>query len=562
MGGDKDGHPGVDDKVMLSSLQLARLRLLEFLARHLEEAKELYGLTMGGSQSSKRLALEFEKLGKVFRDLKKIKPNDYKVVLRTQKILAQLALSYHKVVGIESPGLRRMLTLFKVFPGLVVPLEIREDSQVIADSKKNPNLQVVKMVQMLKKIGGPQYAHFYVRGFVISMCESSQDVKNTVDLFKRHLGQLQIPIVPLFETKAALEKSTVLSAEILGIPTFKEALKKKWDNKFEIMVGYSDSAKESGSLFSRSVIEKSLVQLERLIKGKGYTPIFFHGSGGSVARGGGSLKEQMAWWPKTARQRFKATIQGEMIHRTFSSVEIFNRQISKIREVSRQSTKAVDKDVALSVRRFAESTRSQYNGKVTNPEFMDMVSKVTPYPYLDQLKIGSRPSKRKSEFNLRSLRAIPWVLCWTQTRVLFPVWWGVGSSWKELAPKERTLLRRAYKESCLFRSYVRVLAYTLAKVDMSVWGFYLEKSSIQEEKKSYYYKEFCTELALCKKFLKEVSGEGSPLWFRPWLLESIRLRSTLIYPLNLLEVIALKKPDVPLLRESVTGVASGMLTTG
>ncbi len=563
VGGDKDGHPGVNDKAMLGSLGLSRQKLIPFVLENLQTCYDELVLVSSRNRSVESLCGQILLLKTQAKALLKITENDGQRLKKFYKDLDKVMSQYESTIGVSSPELEKLSTLLKVFPGLVVPLELREDSSLIKESLTNSGTEIIKMLKLLRRLSKSGKASWYVRGIVISMCEFEEDVRNTIQLLKKHLGELSIPVVPLFETRAALESSSVLTSKILEIPEFKKALNSNWDKKYEVMVGYSDSAKESGALFSRVVIEKSLSQLDRLVRKKGYIPIFFHGSGGSVARGGGSLKEQMAWWPKSAQQRYKATIQGEMIHRTFSSVEIFERHVSVIRQSAQKpKAEAVDKQVNLSIYAFAEEVRLQYFQKVTHDEFMQTVAQSTPYPYLDQLKIGSRPSKRKKGFDLKSLRAIPWVLCWTQTRVLFPVWWGIGQSWAGASSDEKRLLKKAYRNSSLFRSFVDMLSYTLAKVDLSVWAFSLETSNVDVSLQKKYLSEFKAELRSTRAFIQEVTGKKELLWFRSWLEESIKLRSTLIYPLNILEVSALKSNDVPLLRETVTGVASGMLTTG
>jgi len=176
--------------------------------------------------------------------------------------------------------------------------------------------------------------------------------------------------------------------------------------------------------------------------------------------------------------------------------------------------------------------------------------------------MGFRQSKRRGPVNIKNLRAIPWVLCWTQTRTLFPSWWGVGSYWQTLGPEEKKNLKRAFRESALFSTYIKQLGFTLQKIEMNIFQLYLEETHLSELEKKRFAKDFLNELRACKTFFKELTKESNYLWYRRWLKTSIELRSPLIDPLNILQLIALKEKDLFLLRETVTGVASGMLTTG
>ncbi len=191
-----------------------------------------------------------------------------------------------------------------------------------------------------------------------------------------------------------------------------------------------------------------------------------------------------------------------------------------------------------------------------------MIQKVTPYAFLSALKMGSRPTKRAGTLKVSSLRAIPWILCWTQTRVLFPTWWGVGTAWKLSTPKERVLLKKAYREHPTFHSYIHALAFTLAKVELAVWEIYLECSKLSAERKKYFREQFRLEFKATVQLVRELTGKSDLLWYRPWLGKSIELRASMIHPLNLLEILAQRDRDLALLRVSVTGIASGMMTTG
>jgi phosphoenolpyruvate carboxylase len=160
---------------------------------------------------------------------------------------------------------------------------------------------------------------------------------------------------------------------------------------------------------------------------------------------------------------------------------------------------------------------------------------------------------------IEDLRAIPWVLCWTQNRALFLNWWGLGSAWEGLTSKEKNQIKQLYnaKDSFL-HVFLKQLAFSLAKVELSVWSLQLKILAQNVSEIDEWESEFCKTL---KAFL-EITEETNLLWYRPWLGESLHLRSALIYPLNLMQIIAIQRKDKKLLRATVTGIASGMLTTG
>ncbi len=183
---------------------------------------------------------------------------------------------------------------------------------------------------------------------------------------------------------------------------------------------------------------------DKLLRKYKLKPIFFHGAGGSIARGGGDVEEQLAWWPTTAIRNFKATIQGEVVFRIFATPELLQRQIEKVAHQSLK--KRAGSPPIKEIRQFAKLSSAHYKNILEEEDFLKVLEKATPYMKINTLNIGSRPSRRGSSIELSSLRAIPWVLCWVQNRLVLPAWWGLGSAWENLSPKEKLELIRIFKE--------------------------------------------------------------------------------------------------------------------
>ena len=199
---------------------------------------------------------------------------------------------------------------------------------------------------------------------------------------------------------------------------------------------------------------------------------------------------------------------------------------------------------------------------IHDSDFLRIVGAATPYSHLSALKIGSRPSRRSTEISVEGLRAIPWVLCWTQTRVLFPTWWGVGGAWKAASEARKKSLAEAFRTEPVFTSYVKALAFTCAKVELPLWRIYLEESGLEPELAEKFHALFRAELEGAVEMVRYLSGNRNPLWFKPWLGASIRLRSPMIHPLNLLQLLALESDDLVLFRVTAAGISAGMMTTG
>lgn len=330
------------------------------------------------------------------------------------------------------------------------------------------------------------------------------------------------------------------------------------------MLGYSDSAKRMGALPSRAAIRRAMNAVSRWAAARRLTPVFFHGSGGSAGRGGGTVEEQAATWPASSRGLIKLTLQGEMIERTFATPEILRSTVSRWARV--QNRPPAGGRAHPLTRRFAALAHAEFARLVADPGLVDLLRAATPYPRLSALHIGSRPFARKSEAGLEGVRAIPWVLCWTQTRLLLPAWYGVGSAWSALRaggarPEE---LRAAMAADPLLRSYVRQLDFTVAKCEPLIWEEYVRRLAPPRTRPV--VDAIAREYAACVRFLRAASP-GAALGERAWLLESIRYRAPMIHPLNLLQIEALarRRPSAArerLFRETVTGIAAGMLTTG
>lgn len=557
VGGDKDGHPGVNERTMLQSLTLSRKYLLIFIQSRLDK------VVFEASIIKDLETLEI--INQIKKDLKKLVKIQDRDGIRVLKFVDQVKMLHHRykeALGFESEQINKILYLLKIFPALVLTLEIREDSAIIKESLKNPQRNAIgKMLFNLKRISEGMNSKHYVRGFVLSMVKSVQDLENGISLVKKTMGELRIPVVPLFETEEALLNAhQVLEDIFLKQKQLAKIHKKEWDSRFEVMLGYSDSAKEIGVFASRLLISQAMDKIDKTLRDHNLTPVFFHGSGGSVERGGGSIKEQSSWWPKSSLNIFKATVQGEMVARSFASSNILKGQIYKIASQINEPRKIKKKNEIL--KKFSENIKNQYQKIISDPQFLEVVEKAGPYLYLKELKIGSRPTTRNPVLKVGGLRAIPWILCWTQTRVLFPTWWGIGYSWEKMDKGQKSKLLSAYKTSEVFSSFIKILGFTLAKVDLAIWRLYLEKSGLPQDKIDKTFNDFYLEFIRTLKFVREISGKKHLLWHRPWLGTSITYRSSMIHPLNILQLLALKNHDNTLLRETVTGIACGMLTTG
>lgn len=559
IGSDKDGHPGVHEKTLLQSLTLARNEILKQITNRLIEVRATLKLI-----SDEDLIKQINELLVNAKSLRHIKTKDVKRVEKIKTEILNLITDYENKIGIIHPELRTINQLLELFPGLVIPMELREASDVIMSRPKNKKgLAIDRMLKTIASISAGGDPRWYARSFIISMAESAHHVKTAALKQRKYLGQIILPVVPLFEEALSLAQSAEIMTEVFKDDVLKTAIKKHWDSKVEIMVGYSDSSKEAGVFPSRLAIAEALPRLEKVCREHQMIPVFFHGSGGSVDRGGGTLDNQTAWWPKSAVNNFKVTVQGEMIERWLATPMIADRQLENIAQCATEVLKRkFHSPENADLKAFAEEITKSYRSKITDAEFLQIVKSATPYAMMSYLKLGSRPARRTKELTVKALRAIPWILCWIQTRLLFPVWWGAGSAWEKSTPEQKKALTYEFERNPVFNSYVKALDFTLAKVELAVFKTYLYESSLPKELIQKFSTEIEDEYNRTVKFCKTITRSHKLLDTKQWLQESVQLRAPMIHPLNLLQNIAMKNKEIDLLRLTVTGISSGMMSTG
>ncbi|MCW8451832.1 phosphoenolpyruvate carboxylase [Legionella quinlivanii] len=557
VGGDKDGHSGVDEKVMVKSLELSRAFFIRHIQDSLKEIIEIARISTALIEN-KALINQLLKLVKSAQKLGKIREKDNEKVSAFKNDLRDLQANSMAFFHFIPDQFSIISSIFQLYPALVIPLELREDSAIVKESLASPKkTTITRMLEQVYSITHGTDPKNYIRGFILSMVESAEDIKNGITLVRQIFQTYALPVVPLFENQLALTSADAILNESITEDIRQKHIE-QWNGNYEVMLGYSDSSKENGVLPSRLMIAQSLGRIQSTLESKGLCPIFFHGSGGSIERGGGDIKEQTASWSKELMSNYKATIQGEMVARLFGSNSILKSQIDKFLDIYAQKETNTVNEYPEALQSFSAKVSQKYKGLIQSEWFWPTIEKASPYHFLNELKIGSRPTKRKSGPDQRKLRAIPWILCWTQTRLLFPTWWGIGSTWLELSDEEQNELKALYKENALFAAFVKQLGVTLSKVYLPVWEQYLYQLTGSDE----YLKPFQAELESSILFFYEITGEKDFCFHQPWLGESIQLRSTMVHPLNLIQIEAMKRKDLPLLRITVTGISCGMLTTG
>ena len=214
--------------------------------------------------------------------------------------------------------------------------------------------------------------------------------------------------------------------------------------------------------------------------------------------------------------------------------------------------------------RVAQKSMDCYRSLLAQPGFLDYFRNLTPISEIEQLPIGSRPSRRKGQHSLENLRAIPWTFAWTQSRILLPAWFGIGTAFSD---EDLSEFRECYKEWNFFQAIIGNATLALAKADMTIAQAYAERGRGNKELWSV-WERIRSEYESTVTVVKKLSGESELLDEVSWLAESIRRRNPYIDPLNLIQLRAFElikegNPEgATLMRLAIKGVAAGLRTTG
>lgn len=408
--------------------------------------------------------------------------------------------------------------------------------------------------------------------YVISMANRASDVL-LVELLQKATGRkIHLRVAPLFETIDDLRNAGDILEKLFRIPWYREHI----GNRQEIMIGYSDSAKDAGRFSAAWELFLAQEKLVQVAKHFGVNLTLFHGRGGTVGRGGGPTYLAIFSQPPGAVNGIlRVTEQGEMIQAKFGmpgiafrSLEIYTTAVLK---ATLRPPASPEKSWRETMQNLADISKEKYESLVKKePGFIDYFHEATPEAELSYLNIGSRPAKRKKGGGLESLRAIPWIFAWTQTRVLLPAWLGLGTALKTVLEDEnqRELLPRMLHEWPFFQSTMELMEMVLSKTDMRIaqqYDHYLVNSKIKNIGTG-----IREALKLSKEMLLVLTNQKKLLAGNKALSRSISIRTPYLDPIHLLQMELLRRerndPEDERIRRAllitVNGVAAGMRNTG
>ena len=458
------------------------------------------------------------------------------------------------------------------------PLSINDENKQSEELRKE--LAIFRTARKLKDKLGDNV----IKQNIISHTTSVSDLLELAIMLKE-VGLVgsdfaRLQLVPLFETIEDLENSYEVMDKYLSLD-----IVKKWvnDNRSyqEIMLGYSDSNKDGGYLSSGWSLYKAQQELSSLGEKHNIKVTFFHGRGGTVGRGGGPSYDAIISQPLgSVQDRIRLTEQGEIIAAKYgnSDAAYYNLEALFSAVIQRMNADKVNTDIRdipeiqVIMDEIVEDSYNKYRELVfENPNFYNYFFEATPIKEISSLNIGSRPASRKKITDIGGLRAIPWVFSWSQSRIMLPGWYGVGTAFSNFINKDKgniEKLRKMYKEWPFFTSLLSNVDMVMSKSDMDIAKEYANLCKEEETKKV--YEEILREWNLTKQVVLEISEHKEFLEDNTYLTRSLENRLQYFNTLNLIQLELIKRSREGKLPESqintihitINGVATGLRNSG
>ncbi|MDB4837767.1 phosphoenolpyruvate carboxylase [Marinomonas sp.] len=627
MGGDRDGNPNVTHSVTKEVALLARWMAADLYIKDLQVLRSEFSMTQCNDAMRERIGDSTQPYRDVIRQLEKkmlVTKNWAKSSIDGQSIeeadifldiasfIEDLKLCYQSLLDcgmkvIANGSLLDLIRRAATFGMTLVRLDVRQDAARHIDALSEvtrfyglgdyaewdeasrqaflltelnskrpllpkdwaPTSEVKEVLDTFKMIANGQQDSF--GSYVISMASSPSDVLAVALMLKKSGVSFPMRIVPLFETLADLDNAEPTIEQLFSIPWYKSYI----NGRQEVMIGYSDSAKDAGQIAATWGQYRAQEALTRLCKKHDVHLTLFHGRGGTVGRGGGPAHVAiLSQPPGSVNGAIRVTEQGEMIRFKFGIPDIAVRSLelycSAVMEASLMPAEPPKEEWRAIMDEMAEVGMNQYRSIIRGHEdFVPYFRATTPEQELAKLPLGSRPARRRSDGGVESLRAIPWIFAWMQIRLMLPAWLGAESA-IEQAVESGNLekIREMHKKWPFFGAYLDMLDMVLAKAEPELSEYY-EKRLVDEELKGLgrllrgKLKQVCELVKMLKKQERLIEDNKT-------IRQSIDVRNPYIDPLHYLqaELLYRSRKDKEnaevnkALMITMAGIASGMQNTG
>lgn len=606
MGGDRDGNPNVTPEITLEVTMMSKWTAATLLKKDIHQlrnelslekaSEELLKITGDASREpyrkllkdvENRLEATIEWCDQMLRGIPiKSKCEPY---MRKQDILDSLLVIHRSLIAtkhsdIAEGTLTDIIRKLEAFGLNMLPLDIRQESTRHSEAidaitqylgigsymewdeakrrkwlseeleSKRPLLprtidirnagmsdkvvDTLKTFTVISSLGTDSFG-----AYVISQCQQASDILAVKLLMKEFGAFPDMRVVPLFETLDDLVRSRDTVEALFTLSAYRKLI----GNKHEIMVGYSDSAKDAGRLAASWAQYKCQTEMAQVAKRHGVEVTFFHGKGGTIGRGGNPALYQaiLAHPPHTVDGRFRVTEQGEMITQNLGveamaerTLDLFTSGVLTEKFLPRPKPK---KEWTDCMERLSRVSCDAYRHIVREePRFVPYFRTATPELELAGLNIGSRPAKRNPKGGVESLRAIPWVFSWTQTRLNLPTWLGVSEAIGAELKSNPENIQEMYREWPWFHTLIDLLEMILVKSEEKIAANY-DQQLVTDKDSLKLGSELRERLAAASSVLLGVSGHASLQIQNPVLLRSLAVRNPYVDSLNVIQAELLKR---------------------
>lgn len=622
IGSDRDGNPNVTAKVSRRVAEKFRIHMLRTLA----EVTDKVGLTLTMEGGSTKPSAELKSLWNhqvemneelAHRAMQHSAQELHRAVMlvmaerlratitRTADLMYPNAEEYIadlKVVqdSLEQAGAKReaygpLQTLIwqaETFGFNMVQMEFRQHSLVhtralkdIKEHGRDGDLQPMtrEVIDTFRAIGSIQRRNGVnaARRYIISFTQSAQNIADVYELARLSFAHPRdvptLDVIPLFEQVDDLKNAVNTLDQMIKLPDVKRRLAAT-NRRLEVMLGYSDSSKDAGPTSATLVLHEAQKNIAEWAKKNDIDLVLMHGRGGAVGRGGGPANRAVLAQPKgSVNCCFKLTEQGEIIFARYGNEVLARRHVESVAaatllhsapSIGEINTKYTEKYEGIAAK-LERSSREAYMRLLNQDGFAEWFSTVTPLAEIGLLPIGSRPAKRGlGAKSLDDLRTIPWIFSWSQARINLAAWYGLGSACEEL--NDLGMLRRAYAEWPLFKTFIDNIEMSLAKTDERIGWMYLglgDRPDLSEM--------VMNELKLTRKWVLNILNEDEPLQHSKVLGPVVHARLPFVNALSIMQVKALDaiRGDDKLTPEererflflilcTVSGVSAGLQNTG
>ena len=630
IGGDRDGNPNITASVTTAAITLQTGHFIRALSAALDQLRQALSVSTRISGTTPELVASVEKdlellpeIEERFRRLNVEEPYRLKATAirhrliltqrrhavggphvagrdyeSTTQLLADLNLMRDSLLAnrgelIATGLLERIIRTVSSFGLTHATMDIREHSdahhhalaqidsvglenlQNLDEAARNTVDTFIAIRDLIAKFG-PEVIETYI----ISMTKSHKDVLAAVEL-SRITGLFgKVGFAPLLETVAELQAADTILDNLLSDKSYRELVTMR-ANVQEVMLGYSDSNKDAGIATSQWEIHKAQRKLRDVAIKHGVTLRLFHGRGGSVGRGGGPTYDALIALPwGSIDGQIKMTEQGEVISDKYALPSLARENVelalaaaleaTVLNRAPRQSPQALANwGSCMDV--VSESAFKTYRKLIDHPDLPAYFYASTPVEQLGEMFLGSRPSRRPdSASGLSSLRAIPWVFGWTQSRQIVPGWFGVGSGLKAARENGKSdVLAEMLKDWHFFRTFVSNVEMTLAKTDLVMARKYVK--TLVDPTLHHFLDTIEAEFELTKAEILLLTAKQELLGEQPILARTLQVRDAYLAPLHLLQITLLHKVRNdksvdPLIRRAllltINGIAAGLRNTG